>query len=179
MEIGTTVSPKSSYAESFKGLFAQEKQMVEDALNECSSIGKRSNHLFLFCSLEAALVFLLQCFRSGYIYLVEFDQDDFVARCDMNLIDCLQYIARYNNCVDTVKQASGALTYLAKEYWNCGKTFLPCYEFLVKKATVKECLLQMDEIQHAALKKEYEDFGRNVLEMPAFSALYKAVYLHD
>lgn len=176
---GEIVYPQSSYDESFIGLSAQEKQVVEDALNACSSIGKRSDHLFLFCSLEAALVFLLQCLKSGYIYLVEFGQDDFVARYDMNLIDCLQYVAHYNNRVNTTEQVPGALTYLAKEYWNCGKTFFPCYEFLVKKATVKECLFQIEESQYATLKNEYEGFGRNVLEMPTFQELYKTVYLHD
>lgn len=162
----------SSYSERLDG----PRKTVEDALNNTLQEGNRSDYLFLFDSLENALIYLIKHPSYNRIYLVDVDCYDVFNKCDMNFINGMMYLVKnYSNICE--KGRADLLNAFANDYWDSGATEAPCNEFLVKKATVKECIYCSNNEQHVLLKKEYCEHGRRILELKVFKELYKKIYL--
>ena len=167
------ISPSdSSYSKRLDG----PRNTVEDALNNAPQGGKRSDYLFLFDSLENALIYLIKHSSYNHIYLVDVDCYDVFKKCDMNFIDGMMYLVKnYSNICE--RGRADLLNTFAKDYWESGATEAPCNEFLVKKATVRQHIFSIDTLEHEKLEKEYNDNGRRVLELEVFKELYKKIYL--
>ena len=176
-EAGSIWDPNAKYDDCFNGYLSEEKRQIEEALNMQSKYGKRSDYLFIFNSLEAALLFLIRCLKGGRIYSVTINPEDIVARCDMNLVECMMCLLNYRTDEQKQKSRPEGFGSIAKAYWESGKTFIPCWEYLVKKATTQKCIFQVNNQQHSLLCKEYQDEGCTILEMPTFKKLYMEIYL--
>lgn len=152
------------------------KKIVADALDETFAEGKRSDYLFLFDSLENALLYLIKHKAYSHIYLVDVEDEDKVTKCDMNFIDGMMYLVRhYNGICDCAKKE--LLNAFAKGYWESSATESPCSEYLSRKATVRQHIFSIDEDGHQKLYREYNANGRRILELGEFKELYKKVYL--
>lgn len=154
----------------------KRRKIIEDALNAASTVGNRSDYLFLFDSLENALLYLRINKAYSHIYLVDVEDDDMVAKCDMNFIDGMMYLTKYFNDIND-PSLMDLLNKFSKDYWNSGATTSPCREYLFKKATVKQCIFSVDEVRRKELKQGYDNNGRRILELDDFKELYKKVYL--
>ena len=154
----------------------KRRKIIEDALNAASTVGNRSDYLFLFDSLENALLYLIKSSAYSHIYLVDVEGDDMVAKCDMNFIDGMLHLVRHYNGLCECKKKE-LLNEFAKGYWEHETTASPCSEYLFKKATVKQCIFSVDGVRRKELKQEYDNNGRRILELDDFKELYKKVYL--
>ena len=155
-----------------------EKKTLEEILNRHFSYGKRKDFLFVFSSIESAFLFLIKCTKGGNIYRVDVNPNDCFGKCDMNFIDGMYYLLRSvrNNAVP-YKYAKSLLDSFANEYWNCGKTFLPCHEFLFKKAHCTKKVLSIDGNKQRELLAKYQSLGCDIFEMEEFAALFSSEYV--
>lgn len=112
------------------------KSIIEDSLKRVQGYDRRDS-LFLFHELKDALIFSSKIFK-GYavIYKVTVEHCHISYRGDMNTLDVLSYAI---NC-GIHESDSEIFDNLCRRYWKCGKTFSPCYEYLVKRAIVLNLL---------------------------------------
>lgn len=132
------IKPQSKFEESLKG----ETLMVEKALNKVkpNNILERGKCLFLFHELSDALTFFSKIYKVNPTNIYH--------RGDMNKIDNVLDIARFMDDKDILEVA-------ANEYWKAGThTFHPCYEYLVEKANVVECIVS--ECERESFKQDLE-----------------------
>lgn len=170
---GEVMMPNATYADDFQ----EDKLKIENALNSQSPFGERKKYLFLFDRLESAFLYLIKCTNGAAIYRVEAECRDLVAKCDMNFIDGMTYLLRSLKEKSVPEEHGDSLiTAFAKEYWDHGKTFLPCNEYLFQKATTVRNIFSVNPKQWQQLLKEYKEIGCNVLGMKDFQDLFKAEY---
>lgn len=140
---GDEIEPQSNFESNLKN----EALIVENVLNKVrpSNIPERGKCLFLFHELSGALTFFGK--YGGNIYKVI--PPNIYYRGDMNKIDNIFELASF-------KADEKLLEAAANEYWNDGMhTFHPCYEYLVEKANVVECIVS--ECERELFKKDLED----------------------
>lgn len=108
---------------------------IESEIPEEVSLTSRKECVFLFCELKNALEYCLNFKRDQhvYIYTASVDSTDILRKCDMGLIDIANKLVEFGACEDIIKK-------ICQLYWNNGHTAGSCYEYLVKKATIKSCL---------------------------------------
>lgn len=138
--LGDEIKPQSNFEETLN----EEALIVENALNKVrpSNIPERGKCLFLFHELSGALTFFDK--YGGNIYKVI--PSNIYHRGDMNKIDNILDMARFTDDESLLEVA-------ANEYWKSGThTFHPCYEYLVEKANVVECIVS--ECEREPFKKE-------------------------
>lgn len=138
-----TILPKTTYDREL----TDEKLEIEQVLNQLRpyNIPERNKCLFLFDSLLNAIKFYLR--YGGTIYRVK--PNHIYHRGDMNKLDNILDVFRFSEDRD-LRNA------VVNEYWKLGtQTFMPCYEFLVPSAIVKDTLLTNDNLEEvkAELKK--------------------------
>ncbi len=140
---GDEIKPQSKFEDTLKG----EVLMVENILNKVrpSNIPERDKCLFLFCELFGALTFFSK--YGGHIYKVT--PINIYHRGDMNKIDNILDVARFS-------EDENILEAVANEYWKAGThTFHPCYEYLVEKAIVVDCIASENDREKFLLDFKY------------------------
>lgn len=133
-KIGDIITPMGNYQEKI-GI---EQQRIEDSLSRTSLLNsgvQRKSCVFLFDDLKNALLFLKNKTPKANLYKVSVRPEDFLYKGDMNYLDFLLEIVR-NTKEEDDKQILDLYT---KKYWEVGfGCASPCYELLVKKATIEE-----------------------------------------
>ena len=146
LDIDSTIKSSGRYSEYLQqeGEVVKLKYAIEDALDECNSDGefRRRNCLFAFGELKDALIFSSNMYKGkAKIYSIASQPDSCIYRGDMNLIDLYNIIG-----VDNLdKNENKLLENLCKGYWKHCRTHSPCYEYLLKNATVESLVCSEEE----------------------------------
>lgn len=133
---GDEILPQTTYNSKLE----DEKIEMEEALNtqRPPRMPERKDCIFLFDSLLCALTFMVR--YGGNLYWVELR--GIFYRCDMNkldnILDVFKFTEKNNDLRETV----------VREYWKPHThTFMPCYEYLVPSAVVRDILLTSDSLE--------------------------------
>lgn len=117
------------------------KNIIENTLTKVQGVDRR-DYLFLFDELKDALIFSSKIHKgNARIYLVDVNAADIQYKGDMNALDCLSVAINLGINDDHPDYFDS----LCRNYWKCGKTFSPCYEYLVRHATMKEVICNQDD----------------------------------
>lgn len=120
--------------------FHYYKNKIEDTLAKVQGVDRR-NYLFLFDELKDALIFSSKVYQgNARIYTVE-NVKGIQYKGDMNTLDCLSLAIKL--AID--EEHSDIFDSLCTNYWKNGKTFSPCYEYLVESATIKNIVCTPDD----------------------------------
>ena len=131
---GDFILPNNEY---FSHL-AVDRERVEKSLiraNPNPNI-KRENVLFLFDDIKNALIYWQKIGISANLYEVVLEGEPVLHKADMNYLDVLLLI-------EQKLKDEKLLDKFSEKYWECGfGLFSPCYEILVKKAKVKNVIVE-------------------------------------
>lgn len=138
-EIGDEIFPQGNYQEGM----GKDQLRIESSLertNMRTNGIQRKDSVFLFDDIKNALLFWSK--KKGpvkpNIYRMSFSPDDFLYKGDMNYLDFILEIVRHTKEEDD-KQV---LDNYSKMYWDPGFGCVsPCYELMVRKATVEELIM--------------------------------------
>jgi len=175
---GEELSPSKNYESNL----TEEKSELEGVLDKYCPEGKRSDFIFLFDDIAAALTFLGKTVKDGKIYLVEAESSDLVYRGDMNKLDNTYDLFSYRDEHDAVqsKIVDEIIDEASLKYWKFSSTFLPCNEYLFKKAKVIRKIFPLSDKELDVFRREFESLGnRLIFCTTAYKKLYKQLYLDD
>lgn len=150
IKIGEFILPNNEY---FSHLDA-DREKIEESLMRTSPIPdiNRENILFLFDDLKNALKYWQKIGLSANLYEVVLEDEPVLFKADMNYLDVLLLIERKFKD-ETI------LDCFSKKYWEYGFGFFsPCFEILVRKAKVKNVIVEGASEQ---AKKLAEDIEKN------------------
>jgi putative toxin-antitoxin system protein len=129
------------------------KTIIERSLIKVQGYDRR-DFLFLFAELKDAFIFSSKIYKgNANIYTVLVDSHDIIYRGDMNVLDTLTLAINLGICDNDISTFEA----LCLHYWKNGKTFSPCYEYIVKKAQIVNQLCNVEDCM--AFYKSFIDYG--------------------
>lgn len=117
------------------------KTIIEKSLERVQGYD-RKNFLFLFAELKYALIFSSKIYKgNANIYTTSIDPFDTIYCGDMNVLDTLTLAINLGIYKDDISTFNA----ICCHYWKRGKTFSPCYEYIVKKAHIINQLCNIED----------------------------------
>ena len=123
------------------------KSKIEDAL-QSAGVVDRKTVLFAFHELKDALIFSAKIYK-GNARIYTISPEEIIYKGDMNVLDSLTTAIKIGLYEKDYELFSG----FCSEYWKRGKTFSPCYEYLLRRAQIEKVLCNVEEC-----KKFYQEY---------------------
>ena len=146
LDIDSSIKSSGRYSEYLQqeDEAAKLKCAIENMLDKLKGeiLCNRRDYLFAFGELKDALIFSSNIYKGkAKIYSITSQPDSCTYKGDMNLIDLYNIIG-----VDNLdKNENKLLENLCKGYWMHCRTHSPCYEYLLKNATVESLVCSEEE----------------------------------
>lgn len=148
------IIPTGKYSEYLDGISEQDPQygkvIIEQALKKVQDSSCRTTALFLFSELKDALIFSSKIYHgNARIYTVTIEEQSIIHKGDMNVLDAITTAIQ----LELHENDQDSFDGFCSHYWKNGKTFSPCYEYIVKQAVVQELICTTEEC--AEFNREY------------------------
>ncbi len=148
------ITPTGTYREYLRSIPEDNplycKVTIENNLEKVRDLNIRSIGLFLFGELKDALIFSSKIYHgNARIYTVAIEEQSIMHIGDMNVLDAITTALQ----LGLHKNDRDSFDGFCSHYWKKGKTFSPCYEYIVKQAVVQELICTTEEC--AEFDREY------------------------
>jgi|GEM_PF-2470699 len=150
----TQIMPTEKYHKYLDGIPQDNnlycKVIVENNLEKVQGRNIRLTGLFLFGELKDALIFSSKIYHgNARIYTVTIEEQSIIHKGDMNVLDAITTAIQ----LELHENDQDSFDGFCSHYWKKGKTFSPCYEYIVKQAVVQELICNTEEC--AEFNREY------------------------
>lgn len=152
----TQIMPTGKYREYLDTIPTDDnrysKVVIETTLAKVQGTDIRLTGLFLFGELKDALIFSSKMYHGNSIIYMVKPSGDVLYKGDMNTLDALT--TAINLGLHEISNRD-LFEGFCRKYWKHGKTYSPCYEYIVTQATVQRVICTKEECN--MFHHEYSD----------------------